>query len=567
MMSEGRQQITATPKQAVTSRSMLQRKCACGGTPGPTGECAACRRKRKLHEEGRLQTKLRVSQPGDTYEREADRIAAQVMRMPEPRSGNRTSEGNTPDAKWRSPVSVQRLPLLQRLATPAAPFTTEASSAVRAAWQASGRPLDMHTRRFMEPRFGHDFSQVRIHTSPAAERAARTLDARAFCRGNDLFFAAGQYQPHSTDGRRLLAHELTHTLQQHSTGGAELYGHGDGTAVTNPNQRLGLQRAPRQHAGTAIDIFRQMNPACRETNRYPGNLAHEVIELYYQNVLNPISAREFSIPGSGPTGGVGYADFVDLRSPTIYEIKTYLGGPAGVNEAANYRNHAQINCDPNVTWRVGLAFPESVIPVGGGRELVAKQYLGQQPGYPTWPGVVVYWFRRRRRQPVRDPIRVPDWFLVFLLFLLLALIVIAIIIAILEPTPAGEAVLAGAAVLLLLHFGIIGEANAAEADTLDMAGVPPEAVGPPPFERRSGLQAELTSLAEANGDLFDRLHSDPTNLSVDDVRRFVRLGTMAMTLIEQADSDDPFVTTVQSALSQVAPVIRRVMGTDEEEAP
>lgn len=82
-----------------------------------------------------------------------------------------------------------------------------------------GQALDAATRSFMEPRFGHDFSQVRVHTDQRAASTAGALDARAFTLGNDIAFAPGEYQPGSDSGRQLLAHELTHTIQQ--TGGAQ----------------------------------------------------------------------------------------------------------------------------------------------------------------------------------------------------------------------------------------------------------------------------------------------------------------------------------------------------------
>jgi hypothetical protein len=83
--------------------------------------------------------------------------------------------------------------------------------------RGGGAPLDPTTRAFMEPRFGHDFSQVRVHTDARAATVARSLDALAFTVGDDIAVAPGQYRPESDEGRALLAHELTHTLQQ--TGG------------------------------------------------------------------------------------------------------------------------------------------------------------------------------------------------------------------------------------------------------------------------------------------------------------------------------------------------------------
>jgi hypothetical protein len=76
------------------------------------------------------------------------------------------------------------------------------------------RPLDAATRAFMEPRFGHDFSQVRVHTDSLAADSARSVNARAYTSGRNLVFGEGQYAPHSSQGRRLIAHELTHVVQQ-----------------------------------------------------------------------------------------------------------------------------------------------------------------------------------------------------------------------------------------------------------------------------------------------------------------------------------------------------------------
>lgn len=80
--------------------------------------------------------------------------------------------------------------------------------------RSSGQPLDTATRAFMEPRFGHDFSHVRVHTDTKAGESAQSVDALAYTVGHNMVFRAGQYAPHSSSGRRLLAHELAHTLQQ-----------------------------------------------------------------------------------------------------------------------------------------------------------------------------------------------------------------------------------------------------------------------------------------------------------------------------------------------------------------
>src|SRR6266516_6868887 len=79
-----------------------------------------------------------------------------------------------------------------------------------------GQPLDQATRTFMEPRFGHDFSKVRVHTDARATESAHAVNALAYTVGHNIVFGGGQYTPNTTAGQRLLAHELTHTVQQGS---------------------------------------------------------------------------------------------------------------------------------------------------------------------------------------------------------------------------------------------------------------------------------------------------------------------------------------------------------------
>ncbi|MGH9606625.1 MAG: DUF4157 domain-containing protein [Terracidiphilus sp.] len=92
---------------------------------------------------------------------------------------------------------------------------------VHEALGSPGQPLDSATRAFMEPRLGADLGSVHVHTGQNAAEAARAVDAQAYTVGQDIFFAAGKFRPHSSEGRRLLAHELSHTVQQ-SGGGAGL---------------------------------------------------------------------------------------------------------------------------------------------------------------------------------------------------------------------------------------------------------------------------------------------------------------------------------------------------------
>lgn len=117
----------------------------------------------------------------------------------------RKSTGNTP--------SIDASSILQRTAINNAelePALEIASTALR----TSGQPLDASTRAFMEPRFGHDFTKIRVHTDRQAMSTASVLGARAYTIGHDIVFGEGQYRPDSQQGRRLLAHETAHVIQQ-----------------------------------------------------------------------------------------------------------------------------------------------------------------------------------------------------------------------------------------------------------------------------------------------------------------------------------------------------------------
>lgn len=141
-----------------------------------------------------VQPKSGVNWPGAAQEREADRAANAVM------------SGAPPVVASMRPVGIDRK-------------TAEAATRPAAMHDAvdrlgSGQPLDGVTRAFFESRFGHNFGNVRVHVDHSADAAARSVGARAFTSGSDVAFGAGQFAPHSAQGRRLLAHELTHVVQQ-----------------------------------------------------------------------------------------------------------------------------------------------------------------------------------------------------------------------------------------------------------------------------------------------------------------------------------------------------------------
>jgi hypothetical protein len=367
------------------SGALLQRKCACGGSSGLTGSCSECEQKKMLGLP--LQTKLRINEPGDAYEQEADRMAEQVMRMAEPNQdsdswqhgataniqrriagdgveniqrqeeapsasgeavpqteGGEDKEEDSRCPSWRqdpqsiskraaenyarndmnppSQATVEKIdcepprangnygcyvhfsgglvirvivrakdivvgtgpgpfttltpppgtplcfydyhcpegllvltkrecksakpaassgPTLvgQRRATPGALGALGAAPAVGRVLETVGQPLDAPTRSFFAARFGHDFANVRVHADAQAAESARSVSALAYTVGSHVVFGAGQYAPNTSAGKRLLAHELTHVIQQ--SGGApgaadSIPAHPTGEAAANSSK-------------------------------------------------------------------------------------------------------------------------------------------------------------------------------------------------------------------------------------------------------------------------------------------------------------------------------------------
>lgn len=168
---------TLTPFPAATDPLPEIAACPCGGG------CPSC------GAEGQVQAKLRVSQPGDACEQEADRNADRIVQDPFlpgaaslPNSGQNQVNGSALGGS------------------------------------EAGQPLPEPVREFYESRLGHEFSTVRIHTHHRAAEQAREYQARAFTLGDNIFFDQGEFLAGPSGGQRLLAHELTHVVQQRQSG-------------------------------------------------------------------------------------------------------------------------------------------------------------------------------------------------------------------------------------------------------------------------------------------------------------------------------------------------------------
>ena len=153
-------------------------------------------------------TRLKVGQPDDVYEHEANRVADQVMHMQE------QSDQKGIEKKEKVRETVHTKPVMQRRINDGTAIS-EIPPIIQEVISSPGQPLDLSTRQIMESHFDHDFSNVRIHTDRKAIESAQIFQARAYTVGQDIVFGIGQYT-NTREGERLIAHELTHVIQQNS---------------------------------------------------------------------------------------------------------------------------------------------------------------------------------------------------------------------------------------------------------------------------------------------------------------------------------------------------------------
>ncbi len=156
-----------------------------------------------------IQTKLTINQPGDVYEQEAERVAEQVIQM------EASASSEAPSTSQNARLGADDLFTRKEASDTSVHETASVPPLVDEVLSSGGgQPLDESTRSFMEPRFGHDFSRVRVHTDERAAESARAVNALAYTAGQDVVFGGGQYEPETMEGKKLLAHELTHVVQQ-----------------------------------------------------------------------------------------------------------------------------------------------------------------------------------------------------------------------------------------------------------------------------------------------------------------------------------------------------------------
>jgi len=167
-----------------------------------------------------IMPKLEVGQPGDRFEREADNVADRIVQMPDSnlvrKSENEMDKGQT------KPPGKETAPWIQRFSNNEALQAKSDHGVEAPSWlenqlrssKGNGQTLPASSRSFMESRFGADFGNVKIHADNKASTLSRSINAKAFTHGSDIYFAKNQFSPETQTGKHLLAHELTHVVQQ-----------------------------------------------------------------------------------------------------------------------------------------------------------------------------------------------------------------------------------------------------------------------------------------------------------------------------------------------------------------
>ncbi|MEX5216020.1 MAG: DUF4157 domain-containing protein [Nitrospiraceae bacterium] len=298
-----------------------------------------------------MQAKLRINEPGDPYEQEADRVAEQVMRMPH-------TEATRPRSDAASPI-------VQRRATSGGAGVMEAPPIVHDVLNSSGQPLDEATRAFFEPRFGHDFSRVRIHSNAHAEAAAFAIQAEAFTSGQHIVLGRPWAISDATHRSQTLAHELVHVVQTSTpnvprghvldaapSSKSQSYDVEQGGPIRMPLQRVAsgtLMRKPMV-IGPSLTAPRvpSIEPLKQGAASLKASLArtyHDVKKGIYKSAIEGLhKARKGAIGGlkaatdaglSDPTKSLmlSFIDGVDVVFEFLIQIPLYiLGMAAGFGE-------------------------------------------------------------------------------------------------------------------------------------------------------------------------------------------------------------------------------------------
>jgi hypothetical protein len=271
----------------------------------------------RLAESLNVQAKLALTSPDDEYEREADRVAHAVTKLPASTSQRQVDEEGLVTTRGASDIQRQaeenegeekkaeveqeeeeEEPIRTKRASGQAPWIGSSLQSRIDSLKQGGQPLPESTRRYFEPKFGSSFSSVRIHDNSQAADIAKSINAKAFTTGKDIVFGAGQYSPETAEGKYLLAHELTHVAQQGASEKEKLC----------PIERLLMYSGGKNRAETII----------------AGTWAagHPDYEEFYRVWYSKLDYKGFEIKTSGQGDNTKFTVIKTLKDGTKVNVKT-----------------------------------------------------------------------------------------------------------------------------------------------------------------------------------------------------------------------------------------------------
>lgn len=352
-----------------------------------------------------LQTKLKVGKANDALEREADRTAAVVISMPRvPVAGVQPAIGphtvlqpkcsRCEDEIQRQTEEEEEEKLVQAKKSPGGSTQLSADQALGLGLSGGpGRPLSLQERTFYEPRFGHDFSRVRLHDGNSAAQAAKGIGARAFTRGRDIVFGQGERNSSTRSGRLLLAHELSHVIQQGQAAPLRSYSAFGGSTADTANPTAGVAASNGFRGGGSL----QRACACGGTGSSCSCGGPDESELQLKRTLDNETIQRDALsdfvddPGLDTALGVAEAvgdaaadlaeDTVDAVSDAAaavwglaHELADALGAVLTVSGGQIIISVPRIQVCPSDSWALQFSLPqigvfipvvEGVLPLTG----------------------------------------------------------------------------------------------------------------------------------------------------------------------------------------------------------